>query len=331
MECALGRQRPTILATPFVQGTLLKKLSSLVVLFALVVGACGIGSGPTAANVDGVDYTVGDVNSLVFDDGQTVTKEIFAQFLGFLIQWDIVTRAADADYGVSFTDEEIAASAQQIFEDNADPGMTFEEFLETREVSADFLDKIAHLQLVETDVRTALEAELEPPSQEDLDAQRGLAYDNLTDVCAAHILVATEDEANNVLDRLAGGEEFADLAKGLSTDLESGAEGGDLGCNPPNRFVDEFADAMLVAEIDVPYGPVESQFGFHIIVVSERTFPTDEELPTDEEITETLKVPAINQAVADWIGAHLAEAQVVVDEKYGTWQTEPAGVVPPAA
>jgi parvulin-like peptidyl-prolyl isomerase len=308
----------------------LKKLSSLLILFALVVGACGAGSGAYAASVDGVDYTVGDVNKLVFDDGQTVSKEQFAQFLGFLIQWDIVTRAADADYGVTFTDEEILASAQKIFEENAAEGTSFEDFLQANAVSEEFLNKVAHLQLVETDIRIALEAELEPPSQEDLDAQRELAYDNLTEVCASHILVATEEEANDVLDRIDSGEAFADLAMELSTDLGSGAEGGDLGCNPPNRFVEEFAAAALEADIDVPFGPVESQFGFHILLVTSRTFPADDELPTDDEITETLKVPAINQALTDWIGGHLAAAQVTVDEKYGTWQTEPAGVVPPA-
>ncbi|MDH3190072.1 MAG: peptidylprolyl isomerase [Acidimicrobiia bacterium] len=283
-----------------------------------------------AATVDSHDYTVGDINALVFDDGATVSKEQFAQFLGFLIQWDIVVNAADADYGVTFTDEEIAESAQTIYLENAAEGTTFEEFLSANAVSEEFLNKVAHLQLVETGVRMALEEEIDPPSAEDLEAQRQSAYESLTEVCAAHILVDTESEAENILDRLADGEVFADLAIELSTDRGTGDNGGDLGCGPPSRYVEDFAKGTLDAEIDVPFGPVESEFGFHIILVNERTFPTDDELPTDDEITESLKVPAINQALTDWIGGHLAAAVVFVDEKYGTWQTEPAGVVPPA-
>lgn len=307
----------------------MKKFLSLLIPFALVVSACGSGSGELAAAVNASEYTVGDVNELVFDDGATVSKEQFAQFLGFLIQWDIVTKAAEGDFGVSFTEEEILASAQSIFEENAVEGTTFEEFLEANAVSEEFLNKVAHLQLVESDVRIALEAELDPPTAEDIEAQRENAYDGLTEVCSSHILVETEAEAMDVLDRLADGEVFDDLAIELSTDRGSGEEGGDLGCGPPTQFVDSFAEATLEATVDEPFGPVESTFGFHIILVTERTFPADDELPTDEEIIEALKVPAVNQALTEWIGGHLTSASVTVEEKFGTWQSEPAGVVPP--
>jgi parvulin-like peptidyl-prolyl isomerase len=161
-------------------------------------------------------------------------------------------------------------------------------------------------------------------------AQRQTAYDGLTEVCSSHILVATEAEAMDLLDRLADGETFADLAIELSTDRGSGDQGGDLGCGPPSQFVDAFAEATLEATVEEPFGPVETTFGFHLILVTERTFPTDDELPTDEEIIESLKVPAINQALTEWIGGHLEAASVTVEVRFGTWQSEPAGVVPPA-
>lgn len=311
----------------------MKKFASVLILFALVVSACGGGAGESAATVDGTDYTVGDVNELVFDDGATVSKDQFAQFLGFLVQWDIVTRAAEADYGVSFTDEEISEAAQNIYTENAQGATTFEEFLEANAVSEEFLNKVAHLQLVETDVRIALSDDLESFSQEDIDAQREASIDALTEVCASHILVETEEEANDILDRLDAGEEFADLAMELSLDTGSGAEGGDLECRVPvgqGGYVEEFANATLENEIGVPSAPVETQFGFHIILVYDRTIPTDEELPSEEEIIETMKIPAVNQALTAWIGSALTSADVTVNEKFGTWQTEPtAGVVPP--
>lgn len=317
-------------SSPYFKDFLLKKFAFLTAAFALVLGACGAGSGEVAATVDGTEYTVGDVNDLVFDSGETVSKQQFAQFLGFLVQWDIVVNGAANDYGITFTEEEIDEGAQGIYNENAQDDVTFEEFLEANSVSEGFINKVAHLQLIEGAVRIELEKEIDPASQEDIDAQRELAFDNQTEVCAAHILVETEPEAQDVLDRIEAGEAFEDIAAELSLDPGSGAEGGDLGCSAPSRYVAEFAEATLATEIDVPSEPVETQFGFHIIKVSERTFPADEDLPTDEEITEALKVPAVNQALTDWIGGHLEAAEVDVNEKFGTWQTSPAGVVPPA-
>ncbi len=307
----------------------MKKFALLIMVFALVLSACGAGSGESAASVDDTEYTVGDVNELVFDSGGTVSKDQFAQYLGFLIQWDIVVNAAEADYGIEITEEEIDEAAQGIYNANAEPGVSFDEFLEVNKVSVGFISKVAQLQLIETAVRVELEKEIEPPSPEDLDAQRELAYEAQTEVCVSHVLVETEAEAQDVLDRIDGGEDFADIAAEVSLDTGSGVEGGDLGCSAPSRYVPGFMEATVETEVGEYSEPVESEFGFHIIIVNERTFPTDEELPTDEEITEALKVPAVNQALTAWINGHLESAIVEVNEKFGTWQTNPAGVVPP--
>ena len=308
----------------------MKKFALLIVAFALVVSACGAGDSEVAGTVNGTDYTVGDVNELVFDDAATVSRAQFAQFLGFLVQWDIVVKSAESDYGITFTEEEIGEAANRIYVENAEEGVSFEDFLSGNAVSEEFLNKVAHLQLVEEQVRIALEADLDPPAQEDIEAQREAAYDSLTEVCVSHILVETEDEANTVIERLDSGEAFADLAMELSTDQGSGAEGGNLGCNSPTRFVPEFAQATLEAETGTPFGPVETDFGFHTLLVTERSFPTDEDLPSEEEIVETLRVPAVNQALTQWIAGHLEAADVEIEEKFGTWQSEPAGVIPPS-
>ena len=307
----------------------MKKIILLIVALALFLGACGSGAGEVAATVNDTNFTVGDVNALRFDDSETLSKDQFAQYLGFLIQWDIVVAAAQEDFEISFTEDEIDEAGQEIYQTNAEPGVTFEEFLEVNQVSQDFVDKIAHLQLVETALGEALIEGIESPSAEDIEAQRETAFDNLIEVCVAHILVETEAESNDVFDRLEGGEDFADLAIELSTDQGSGAEGGDLGCSAPTLYVPEFMEATLEAEVDVPYGPVESQFGFHAVLVTERTFPTDDELPTDEEIIEGTKAAELPGVLSNWIGDHLDSAEVTVNEKYGTWQTNPAGVVPP--
>lgn len=155
------------------------------------------------------------------------------------------------------------------------------------------------------------------------------AIPSLTQVCAKHILVETEDEANDVLVRLEGGDSFEDLAAELSIG-PSGPAGGDLGCEPATAYVPEFSEATLVADIDVPTKPVQTDFGFHVILVSERTEPAPEDLPTEQDIIDGLNQAALDQAVAAWFPATFALAVVEVNEKFGTWQSAPvAGVLPP--
>lgn len=84
---------------------------------------------------------------------------------------------------------------------------------------------------------------------------------------ARHILVETEEEALDVIEALNAGESFAALAQAVSTDTGSGANGGELDWTAVSGFVEPFANAIRAAEIGEIVGPVESEFGFHIIQV----------------------------------------------------------------
>lgn len=90
-----------------------------------------------------------------------------------------------------------------------------------------------------------------------------------TYVNARHILVETEDEANAILTALDNGAPFSELARANSTD-GSASNGGELGWGAATGYVAEFRDAVLDAEIGTIVGPVETQFGFHIIQVRAR-------------------------------------------------------------
>lgn len=84
---------------------------------------------------------------------------------------------------------------------------------------------------------------------------------------ARHILVASEAEANDLKDRIANGEDFADLAAKHSK-CPSGARGGDLGEFFPGQMVKEFNDVCFNDEVGVVHGPVRTQFGYHLIEVT---------------------------------------------------------------
>lgn len=84
--------------------------------------------------------------------------------------------------------------------------------------------------------------------------------------CARHILVADEELAEELLTELSSGAAFAELAAEHGTDGTS-SRGGDLGCFPLGAMIPVFEEAVIAAPLGEVVGPVESQFGYHLIVV----------------------------------------------------------------
>ncbi len=309
----------------------MKKLFALAVASALVVSACGAGSSTVVATVDGREVTLGEVNGLMDPQGSTVSKEIFAQFLGFQIQWGIVERAAKELYGIEVTDDEVLAEADRIYEATNEEE-TREEFTANRGVTEDFLLNIARQGLLDIAVRAELEKELTPPTEEHIANEMANAIASLTQVCVSHILVATAEEADDVVARLDAGEEFGTIAGEVSQDPGSGANEGVLPCASAGQYVPEFRDASLIAPIGEVYSEVvESQFGFHIMLVTDRQDPAEEEIPTDEEVSASLLSQRVAIELERWFSDQVEASDVVVNEEYGSWSVSPPGVTPPVA
>lgn len=87
---------------------------------------------------------------------------------------------------------------------------------------------------------------------------------------ARHMLFDSEDDANTALRLLNDGADFGELARRYSIDTGSGMRGGDLGEFGPGQMVPQFEEAAFGAEIGEIVGPVETQFGYHIIEVTGR-------------------------------------------------------------
>jgi parvulin-like peptidyl-prolyl isomerase len=84
-------------------------------------------------------------------------------------------------------------------------------------------------------------------------------------IWARHILVATEDEAKAIIERLNKGEDFGKIAAELSKDPGSGAKGGDLGWFGKGAMVPPFEEAAYALKVGEISAPVQSDFGWHII------------------------------------------------------------------
>ena len=87
---------------------------------------------------------------------------------------------------------------------------------------------------------------------------------------ARHILVETEQKCQDIKTQIEAGADFAEMARAHSS-CPSGQTGGDLGTFSPGRMVKEFDDVVFTADLGKVHGPVQTQFGFHLIEITSRT------------------------------------------------------------
>ncbi len=87
---------------------------------------------------------------------------------------------------------------------------------------------------------------------------------------ARHILVESEALCEELKTKIAGGEDFAEVARAHST-CPSKSQGGDLGEFGPGQMVKEFDTVVFSAPVNEVQGPVKTQFGYHLLEVTSRT------------------------------------------------------------
>ena len=87
---------------------------------------------------------------------------------------------------------------------------------------------------------------------------------------ARHILVADEQACLDLKTEIEGGADFGELAKQHSQ-CPSGQRGGDLGSFGRGQMVPEFDKVVFSADIGSVQGPVKTQFGYHLLEVTERS------------------------------------------------------------
>ncbi len=135
-------------------------------------------------------------------------------------------------------------------------------------------------------------------------------------VWARHILVETEEEANDVIARFNDGEEFADLAIELSTDTGTASNGGDLGWFTYDTMVPEFAEAAFSAEVGSVTEPVQSDYGWHVIQVIAHE---------DHPYTSSQLNSALQEAYTAWLDSYAEGLEIwMTDDVTNITPTDPA-------
>lgn len=132
------------------------------------------------------------------------------------------------------------------------------------------------------------------------------AFEGAPEFNASHILVETQEEAQAIATEIRAGADFAETAMEKSTG-PSGPRGGALGWFGAGAMVAPFEEAVQALKVGEVSDPVETQFGWHVIILNEtRT----QEAPTLEMVRPELQTDAENIAAENYI-AELTEAAVV--------------------
>lgn len=127
------------------------------------------------------------------------------------------------------------------------------------------------------------------------------------EMSAAHILLKTEKEAQDVIQQLQKGADFAELANKVSEN--KGLEGGDLGYFSRELMVPEFSEAAFaMKEGEISKKPVKTKFGYHVIKAGPRRLS---ETPKFEDVEQELTQMQAAQSVEETMQKLRKKAKIV--------------------
>jgi parvulin-like peptidyl-prolyl isomerase len=307
---------------------------------ALLLAGCGAAAGDpsVAAAVDADEIPVDEVQrrfsqlegneqfaaQLAEDADGAFRRDVQAQILTSLIHSEVLEDWA-ADLGIEATEEEVKAQRddvveqlggeeafQQALEQNGLTEADAEELLRQQVLQQELTQEVAGTPLTDEEIAAFYE--------ENKETRFGGT------ATARHILVEDEKTANDLRRRLEQGEDFAALAEEFSTDTGSGAQGGQLPPYSRGQTAPEFDEVLFSAPVGELVGPVQTQFGFHLVEVLERSEarPLAE---VEDEIRNELQTSQQEERFSTELMEQTQAAEVVVNPRFGEWDTEQGVIV----
>lgn len=268
-----------------------KSILALTLVASLGLAACSDSSDEVV-----VKSTYGDLTQEEF------YKEVKELAGAQLLEQIMIERILEKNYKVS--KEEVEEEFNTLKEQYGDQ---FEQQLATAGLTEESLKANIRFNALKTKATTDVEV-----TDEEIKAYYDKASKELK---ARHILVEDAETANKVIERLNAGEDFATLAKELSTDTGSGADGGELEWFTVGKMVPEFENAAYALELNKVSEPVQSEFGFHIIEVTDKR--DVENYGTLEEKKDSIK-ETIATSKGDWnakVAELIKDAKIEIKDK----------------
>jgi peptidyl-prolyl cis-trans isomerase C len=222
---------------------------------------------PVLARVDGVEIHQSDLAMAEADIGGSLPPVQGDQrrdaLISYLIDINVLSRAAEAkkiDQAPAFPQKMAFARKKVLVEA--------------------LLEQESKSSVSDKDIKKFYDENLKPQNE----------------VHARHILVETEAQAKDVVAKLKGGADFAQLAKEVSKD--PGSDGGDLGYITKDQVVPEFGEAAFKLEKGKISDPVKSQFGWHVIKVEDKR---ERKPPAFDAVKDRIKVVLVQKANEDLV------------------------------
>ena len=307
-----------------------RKLRVPVAMFALTaaLAACSATSPQAAATVGDTEIADAAVEDLLpparllFTGSQTPCAETApdADCNRFVLS-ALIQDAAVADYaeeeGLAPTSTEINETLNQV-QTGTGGADAMRETLAEDGGTLDDMRELIRVILTLTNVQEAVVSDF---SQADFEASK----EEFATIDTAHILVSDEKKADEIKSE-ATTENFADLAARYSEDPGSGDKGGNLGPIPASSLVPEYSDAVMAGEPGTIIGPVQSQFGWHIIWIKDITYPTYEEAKAQVQQGGATGTTEFQP----WMEEQMRADGVDVNPRFGTFDYETGQVMPPA-
>jgi len=229
-----------------------KFLGAAAVASVFTLAACG-SNDEAVINYKGGEVNKADIQAEAYE--KAGSQIAFQQTMNALLE---------KEYGKKVTEKEVDAEVKKTKETFPDE----EQFKQTLQMAGvkdeKEFEKVLRTQMLLTEAKSAKSKVTEKEIEARFDQEK-------VEVKASHILVDTEKEANAIKKELDAGGDFAKIAKAKSKDTGSAANGGDLGYFTKGKMVEEFETYSFKDGVEGKVSdPIKTQFGYHIIKVTDR-------------------------------------------------------------
>jgi peptidyl-prolyl cis-trans isomerase C len=275
------------------------------------------------ATFEGGDVTQGELDEFAKQSGfgdlskddpqyQAAIQQIMPQLVGIEI-----TKAYAQEHNITASDKEVDHEIEKIKEQVGDQARSsgqdlsdqkaYEQALKQNNITEDQLRKDIRENLPVQKVQEKVAGGAEPSDEEIqkyYDQNKEAQFTTPEQRCVRHILFNKDqkEKAEDVKQQLENGGDFAKLAKENSQDPGSAEKGGDLGCLGKGETVPDFEKAAFGAEQGEIVGPVQTQFGYHLLEVTDinpkQTRSLDE---VESQIRSQLATQKQSEEFSKWI------------------------------
>ncbi|MEJ7585898.1 MAG: peptidyl-prolyl cis-trans isomerase [Acidimicrobiales bacterium] len=264
----------------------------------------------------------GSIPEFAGDGEGTYKADGTSSVLTFLVDRQIVVDVA-RDRGVEVTDADRDQGRTQLLgalgQDEAAAKKVFDRLSTTTQ------DKLVDAEAAQVALQADLGRKVEDPEAQALEVYEANP-DQYSLVCLSALTVADDAAFAVARTRIEGGEDFAAVARDVSTD-ENAANGGELECIPLTQITDPTASEQIGAAANGDLvGPIGQPGQLVLVQVRDRTRqPFD---AVKDQILQQLP-PAGQEELEAYLGPRRSKAQVTVNPRFGRWDAKAGAVVPP--